>query len=108
MAIAIAAMAFIIAPYDRAMAAGKPVWEVVSAPDDTQGNVSENAARLDVSVRNGHVYITTNSPVKIEVFTILGQLVTSKSVSAGTVRLTLGHRGVYILKGAGTTKRVNL
>ena len=102
-------MTAIFAPSQKAAAAGNPVWEVVSAPDsDAPASVSENTARLDVTVRDRAVYITTDTPVKIEVFTILGQLVTSKSIAAGTVRLTLGHRGVYILKGAGITKRVNL
>ncbi len=106
--VCLAAAAF-IASCPQAFAAGKPVWEVVSAPDgDTPASVSETAARLDVLVRDGAVYITVDTPMKIEVFTILGQLVTSKTVAAGTVRLSLGHRGVYILKGAGTTKRVNL
>ncbi len=56
--------------------------------------------RLDVAVHNSYIYITVDRPMKIEVFTILGQLVTSKSVVPGTVRLSMGTRGIYIIKGA--------
>ncbi|MBD5232894.1 MAG: T9SS type A sorting domain-containing protein [Bacteroidales bacterium] len=83
-----------------------PVWDTV---EQTEGALPmPQDAPLDVAVREGHIYISTTQPVKVEVFTILGQLVTSKTVNPGTVRLSLGQRGIYIVKGAGFARRVSL
>lgn len=88
-----------------------PLWEQVAAtdPDIEAIQTDENGnSHFEVTVLEGKVYITTDKPVKVEVFTILGQLVTSKTLPAGVARLTIGNRGIYIIKGAGSTKRVNL
>ncbi|MCH5222213.1 MAG: T9SS type A sorting domain-containing protein [Muribaculaceae bacterium] len=86
-----------------------PVWEIVTTTDSVAEALSQDMTqnRLEIVVRDGFVYITVDAPVKVEVFTILGQLVTSKTLQPGTVRLTLSQRGIYILKGAGATKRIN-
>ncbi len=103
---------FVAAP--KAAAVSKaPLWEVVEAVDIDADPVSPDdgdasSSRLDVTVRDGRIYITVDRHVKIEVFTILGQLVTSRRIAPGTVRLTLGNKGIYIVKGAGSTRRVNL
>lgn len=92
-------------------AAKAPVWEVVRVNDRSSEmpvNTDDNQPAFEVEVRDGIVYIATETTVKVKVFTILGQLVTSHTVSPGTVRLRIGNRGIYILKGAGTTRRVNL
>ncbi|MDE6041077.1 MAG: T9SS type A sorting domain-containing protein, partial [Muribaculaceae bacterium] len=47
-------------------------------------------------------------PEQVEVYTILGQLVTRRKLPAGTTRLQLSQRGIYILKSGGMTRRVNL
>lgn len=111
-AIAVLAGFAAFAPLRVDAAAKAPVWEVVDAADNDGAQVpmAEDSAsgRLDVSVRDSYIYITVDRPIKIEVFTILGQLVTSKAIAPGTVRLSLGTRGIYIIKGAGSTRRVNL
>ncbi len=87
-----------------------PVWEIVAEQDSTPRNEGEEGAsdKIDVETRDGIVYISTTQPTTIKVYTILGQLITSKSVGSGTVRLTLGVRGVYILKAGTATRRINL
>ncbi len=111
-AIAVIAGCALLAPLPASAAAKAPVWEVVEAADTDGAQVpmTDDSAqtRLDVAVHNSYIYITVDRPMKIEVFTILGQLVTSKSVVPGTVRLSMGTRGIYIIKGAGSTRRVNL
>ncbi|MDE5628031.1 MAG: hypothetical protein K2I69_00525 [Muribaculaceae bacterium] len=86
-----------------------PVWEIISQNENTT-NRTENRANenIDVDVRDGMVYITVDAPVKVEIFSILGQLITSRQLNPGTVRLTLSQRGVYILKGASVTRRINI
>ncbi|MDE6854697.1 MAG: hypothetical protein K2J38_06530 [Muribaculaceae bacterium] len=89
-----------------------PVWEVVErsdpGTDGTLGVETGQTSAFDADVRDGYIYITVSAPVKVEVFTILGQLVTSRTIAPGTVRLRLGTGGIYIIKGAGTTRRVNI
>ena len=111
LAAVMAVSAFVASP--ALYAAGKaPVWETVRVYERGGDMPVESddgtRAAFEVEVRDGMVYVSTDVPVKVEVFTILGQLVTSHTVSPGTVRLRMGNRGIYILKGAGTTRRVNL
>lgn len=82
-----------------------PRWEVVetrAAPDD------DRTEPFDVAVRDGMVYIRVNEEIKVEIFSILGQLVTSRRLQPGVVRLTLPQKGVYILRAGGSTRRINV
>lgn len=63
---------------------------------------------VEVSVRDGYIYISSTEEVDVSVFTILGQLVATRRMQPGTVRLLLGARGVYILKAGPLTKRLNI
>ena len=78
----------------------------MSEPDALGG--ATNTPAFEVELRDGYIYISAPAEVTVEVFTILGQPVTRRTIKPGTVRLSLGSRGIYILKGAGTTRRVNL
>ncbi len=91
-------------------AARTPVWETVRdyTPADSESADSLQTPEIEVTVSDGHIYITVTRPVSVEVFTILGQPVASRKLQPGTTRLTLGMKGIFILKGAGTTKRINL
>ena len=87
------------------VAVAAPRWEVVetgSAPDD------DRTEAFDVAVRDGMVYIRVNEEIKVEIFSILGQLVTSRRLQPGLVRLTLPQKGVYILRAGGSTRRINV
>lgn len=86
-----------------------PLWEVVTATDPgTATDTDANTPTLDVRTVGGQIYITVDRKCKVQVYTILGQLVTEKTLEAGTVRLTLGNRGIYILKTGAATRRINL
>lgn len=87
-----------------------PEWVVVerSGGNDRELPAQQDAVEVEVKVKDGAVYITSATTVKVEVFTILGQLITTRRVPEGTVRLTLNQRGVYILKAGAITKRINL
>lgn len=86
-------------------------WHATETPKESAWVFAEDAAsgeRIDVSVRDGHVYVSTNRPTSVKVFTILGQPVATRNVQAGTVRLRLPFRGIYILKAGETTRRINI
>lgn len=87
-------------------AAKAPVWELVRL-DDTSPDADERES-IEITTRDGVLYISVAHPVKVEIYSILGQLITSRQLKPGTVRLTLNQRGVYILKAGSVTRRINL
>lgn len=86
-----------------------PVWEVVVTTDSENNRDDiEQRESIDIVNRDGTLYITVEQPVKVEIYSILGQLITSRQLKPGTIRLTLRQRGVYILKAGSITRRINL
>ncbi len=79
-----------------------PRWEAVEQPAPFQG---EDVA---VSVRDGYLYVTLAAPARVKLFTILGQPVVDTALAAGTSRLKLPNRGIYILKAGTVTKRITV
>ena len=79
-------------------------WESVRA--DVSG-LSAVAQGDDVEIRvaPGHVVVVASQQVQIKVFTILGQVVSSETLPAGTSRLPLSH-GVYIVKVGDLTCKI--
>lgn len=60
---------------------------------------------IEIRVSPGHVVVVSSQPVQIKVFTILGQVVSNESLSAGVNRLPLSH-GVYIVKVGDLTCKI--
>ena len=73
-------------------------------PDDG----SEQSDRLEVTVHDGYVYVTVTRPCTVRLFTILGNLVSQRNLPAGTSRLRLKGRGMYLLKTDRGTRRVTV
>lgn len=92
-----------------APAARKPLWEVVTLTDPASVPSEQAAPDLAVSVRDGGIIlISTDKAVTVKVFSILGQLITQKHITPGTVRLSMDGHGIYILKADNVTRRINL
>ena len=89
-------------------AASAPAWEVLRVNNDDTDTPGDDIPPFEIEVRDGCIYVLASQQMKVEVFTILGQLVTSRKIQPGVVRLKLDNRGIYIIKGAGNTRRVNL
>lgn len=87
--------------------AAPPRWETVEVPDRSDIEHIDSDT-LDITVRNGYVYITTTRSVTVKVFTILGQLISQETVAPGTHRLKITSRGIYILKAGSATRRITL
>ncbi len=87
-----------------------PRWEAVTAPP--AGTVAiesrPDTDQLDVAVRDGYIYVGCRSRVTVKVFTILGQQICSETLPAGTHRLRMTAKGIYILKTDTATRRVTL
>lgn len=61
-----------------------------------------------MAVRDSCIYVTSPRQVSVKVFTILGQLISQETLPAGTHRLQMSAKGIYILKLGTTTRRVTI
>lgn len=87
----------------------KPTWEILMVNDATAASVEQPTPQIGVTVRDGGVVlISSDCAVCVQVYSILGQLITQKQMQAGTVRLTLDARGIFILKADNVTRRISL
>ena len=80
-----------------------PSWEVVSSRVDL-----DDSDRIETSVRDGYIFITTSRPVTVRLYSILGQLISQQNIPAGTSRLKVDIRGIYILKIGSVTRRITV
>ena len=80
-------------------------WEPVKTERaDAKSVVRESA--IEIKAASGVIIITTNHPVQVKVFTILGRLVSSETAPAGKSQLALPAHGVYIVKVGDLTCKV--
>ena len=87
-----------------ALAAPARMWEhveLVAADND-------RPLAVTASARDGYVYITLSRRAQVKLFTILGQTVSQTELPAGTSRLRVSGRGIYILKADDATLRITL
>jgi len=85
-----------------------PRWEAVDAPGRIFTEQRSDPEWTDVAVRDGHIYVISQREVNVKVFTILGQLISQETLPAGTHRLHISAKGIYILKIGTTTRRVTI
>lgn len=85
--------------------ASPPRWEPAESFPADSTPVEHGA---NVSVRDRYIYIDLETPQTVVLFTILGQPVTQMQLPAGTSRLKVNDRGIYILKIGSTTRRITI
>jgi len=102
----IISMLFVVAMAFGVVANG-PKW-VEAAVNETATIERSDVEQLEVSTRDGFVYITTTRPVTVKIFSILGQLISSQQIPAGTHRCRIESRGIYILKAGSITRRITV
>lgn len=92
--------------------AAPPRWEGVSGHvrgiETVVTGQGIDAEQVDVIVRDGYIYLACRRETPVKVFTILGQLISSQTLPAGTHRLRMSAKGIYILKTDNATRRVTL
>ncbi len=79
-------------------------WEPVRTDVSGLNSVARDND-VEIRVSPGHVVVVASQAVQIKVFTILGQVVSSETIPAGTSRLPLSH-GVYIVKVGDLTCKI--
>lgn len=83
-----------------------PVWEEV---DERHAPVEQvDGDDISIAVKGGYVYVSTARSINVKIFSILGQLVSQQTIPAGTYRLKMATRGVFILKAGTITRRITL
>ncbi|HIZ27228.1 DUF6383 domain-containing protein [Barnesiella sp. An55] len=83
----------------------RTAWSL-SEGDRTDDNVRDN--EIEVSSKDGNIYIRTPRRVQVTVYTILGQIVTERTLNPGISELKIGTRGIYLVKIEGKTQKVAL
>ena len=90
-----------------ALADAAPVWEKV-APVTTEITDATATDAYEVKLADNAIILTLTNRTSVKIFTILGQLVAEKQLEAGTWRLPLQARGIYILKVGTSTRRITI
>ncbi len=96
-----------------AMAAAMPcqaaparVWEHIELT--SPAGQDDAPVSVEATVRDGYLYVTLSRRAQIKLFTILGQTVSQAELPAGTSRLRIAARGIYILRAGDTTVRITI
>lgn len=82
-----------------------PKWEQT---ETVVNEAVKSADGANVRVQDMHIYVELEQPQQVKLFTILGQPVSSMQLPAGTSRIRLSARGIYILKIGSTTRRITI
>ncbi|MCM1291697.1 MAG: hypothetical protein NC201_05870 [Prevotella sp.] len=80
-------------------------WETQKT-ERSDANTAAKWTDIEIKTVRGAIIIHTNVKVQIKVFTILGQLVSSDTLSPGTWQLSMPAHGVYIVKTPDATCKV--
>ena len=89
-----------------AMGASKS-WEALKTERSDARYVVRDSETEKKTAR-GVIIISSSRPLQVKVFTILGQLVSSETIAAGTSQFAPGAHGVYIVKAGDLTCKVAL
>lgn len=80
-------------------------WETVKSERvDAKSIVKES--EIEIKAAPGLIIINSDHQVKVQVFTILGRLVSSETVAPGSFQLAMPAHGVYIVKVGEMTCKV--
>ena len=82
----------------------KEIWKI----DDNRQHEPVQEAPIEVSSKDGSIYIRTPRKVQVVVYTILGQIVTDRTINPGLSELKIGVRGIYLVKIEGQTQKIAL
>lgn len=84
-----------------------PKWEMPKT-ERTELPVVAHDTDVTVKAAKGVIVVTSNKPVNVKIFTILGQQISNDTLPAGTSQLTLSSHGVFIVKIGELTCKVAL
>ena len=80
-------------------------WEPLKTEMHELKSVAKDP-EIEIKAGSGHLVVSANRQVQIKIFSILGQLISSDPLPAGTHRLSGTPHGVYIIKAGDLTCKV--
>lgn len=98
-------MAVVLGTMSPAVASA-PQWEAVQLA--SAGAPPSDHEKMEVTVRDGYIYVYAPRAVEVRVMSIVGQLISQKNLPAGISRLRMTAKGIYILKAGDVTLRVTV
>ncbi len=81
-------------------------WYTISSEQASDSKVVLRQPDVEVRSSRGAIIVTTNKPIQIKVYSILGQLVAQDTLQAGTFRMGINAHGIYIVKIGDLTCKV--
>lgn len=81
-------------------------WDIVRLDAVPEAKVVVRQTDVEIRAARGVIYIVTNRPVKVEVYSILGHLVAKSSLQNGSYRMSFNNHGVYLVKIGDLTCKV--
>ena len=96
----------ILLAFDSMLSVAARNWESASLEKVSEARVVAKAQEIEIRSHGSTIYVVSSHPVHVKIFTILGQLVSETSLSAGSSQLALGGHGVYIVKVGEFTCKV--
>ena len=80
-------------------------WEPAKRQYSDAKTVSHNS-EIEIRTMPSVILVNLNQPAKIEIFTILGRLVSEKTLQPGSYEFELPAHGIYIVKIGDMTCKV--
>lgn len=71
-------------------------------------NVDDEEPGVEIALREGYVYVTTDHTIQVKVVSVLGAPVSDAVLEPGTFRLPLRSRGIYIVRAGKSVRRMKI
>jgi hypothetical protein len=81
-------------------------WEPIRTEQIPESKIIAHDGDFELRATRGCIVVVTGHTTSIKIYSILGQLVASDTLQAGTHRLNLSTHGVYIVKVGTLTCKV--
>lgn len=81
-------------------------WDIARLEAVPEAKVVVRQTDVEIRAARGVVYIVTNRPVQVKVYSILGHLVAQSSLQSGNYRMSFNNHGVYLIKIGDLTCKV--
>lgn len=87
--------------------AAEKKWEPLKVSIEDAKSIAKEA-HLEILSMPSRIILNADQPVKIEIFTILGRLVSSESLPPGSYEFSVEVHGIYIIKVGDITCKIAL
>lgn len=81
-------------------------WDIARLEVVPDAKIVVKQVDMEIRASRGVIYIVTNRPVQVKVYSILGHLVAQSSLQSGNYKMTLNNHGVYLIKIGDLTCKV--